>query len=336
MNSTIPAETTRTTNRSPHVTIIVVSFNTRALLERCLTQALNASVGLQAQIIVVDNASWDGSAEMVEARFPAIEVLRAPHNLGFAAANNLGWKHARGEFIILLNPDAFLAGDTLMRAVSLMKSNQNVGLAGGLLVGRDGSLEPSARLFPSPLNDLLTLSGLADRFPRSRVFGRFNRTWADPNQAADVDWVPGAFAIIRSTVLKQTGFFDERFFLYFEEVDLCRRIKTAGYRIAYWPELKITHFGGESSRTLSGQSFSNHGRQLTLWRMRSMLLYYRKHHGWAAAWLASAIESTWHRIRLFKNRNSPEKSNSSRSVVINMQNAWHDTLGGRVSPPRPW
>ena len=336
MNATIPIETAGTTNHSPHVTIIVVSFNTRTLLERCLTQALNAAVGLQAQIIVVDNASWDGSAEMVEARFPAVEVLRAPHNLGFAAANNLGWTHARGEFIVLLNPDAFLAADTLMRAVSLMKSNPNVGLAGGLLLGRDGALEPSARLFPSPLNDLLTLSGLADRFPRSRLFGRFNRTWADPHQAADVDWVPGAFAIIRNTVLKQTGFFDERFFLYFEEVDLCRRIKAAGYCIAYWPELKITHFGGESSQTLSGQSFSNHGRQLTLWRMRSMLLYYRKHHGWATTWLASAIENTWHRIRLLKNRNNPEKASSSRAVIINMHRAWDDTLGGRVSPPRPW
>lgn len=316
--------------------IIVVSFNTRDLLERCLQQACAAAADLQAQIIVVDNASWDGSADMVARKFPEIELVRAPHNLGFAAANNLGWQQARGEYVVLLNPDAFLAGDTLTRAVHLMAADTGVGLAGGLLVGRNGEHEPSARQFPSVLNDLLTLSGLADKFPRSRLFGRFNRTWADPQQAADVDWVPGAFAIIRNSVLKQIGFFDERFFLYFEEVDLCRRIKNAGYRVAYWPELKITHFGGESSRTLTGQSFSNHGRQLTLWRMRSMLLYYRKHHGLLLAWLASSIEKTWHSLRALKNRDQAERLNVSREIVAHMRRAWRDTLGGRVSPPRPW
>jgi GT2 family glycosyltransferase len=284
----------------------------------------------------VDNASWDGSADMVAAKFSEIELVRAPHNLGFAAANNLGWQQARGEYVVLLNPDAFLAADTLTRAVHLMATDPAVALAGGLLVGRNGEHEPSARKFPSLLNDLLTLSGLADRFPHSRLFGRFNRTWADPQRPAYVDWVPGAFAIIRNSVLKRIGFFDERFFLYFEEVDLCRRLKKAGHRVAYWPELKITHFGGESSRTLSGQSFSNHGRQLTLWRMRSMLLYYRKHHGLLLAWLASSAEKTWHWLRAHKNRGQAEKSTESHEIVAHMRRAWSETLGGRVSPPRPW
>jgi len=316
--------------------IIVVSFNTRDLLERCLQQACAAANGLQAQIIVVDNASWDGSADMVAQKFPEVELVRAPHNLGFAAANNLGWQQAHGKYVVLLNPDAFLASDTLTQAVRLMAVDTTVALAGGLLVSRNGEHEPSARQFPSVLNDLLTLSGLADRFPRSRFFGRFNRTWADPQQPAYVDWVPGAFAIIRNSVLQEIGFFDERFFLYFEEVDLCRRIGNAGHRVAYWPELKITHFGGESSRTLTGQSFSANGRQLTLWRMRSMLLYYRKHHGMMLAWLASNAEKAWHWLRAFKNRGQTEKFNASREIVAHMRRAWCETLGGRVSPPRPW
>lgn len=336
MNSPATPITHREPGAPVLASIIVVSFNTRDLLERCLQQASAAAAGLQAQIIVVDNASWDGSADMVAAKFPEIELVRAPHNLGFAAANNLGWQQARGEYVVLLNPDAFLAGDTLTQAVQLMAADTAVALAGGLLVGRNGEHEPSARQFPSVLNDLLTLSGLADRFPRSRFFGRFNRTWADPQQPAYVGWVPGAFAIIRNSVLKEIGFFDERFFLYFEEVDLCRRMGNAGYRVAYWPELKITHFGGESSRTLTGQSFSNHGRQLTLWRMRSMLLYYRKHHGLLLAWLASNTEKAWHSLRAFKNRGQAEKLNASREIVAHMRRAWSETLGGRVSPPRPW
>ena len=122
------------------------------------------------------------------------------------------------------------------------------------------SSEPAARQFPSVFNDFLALSGLAARFPRSRLFGRFDRTWAPVTQAADVDWVPGAFAIIRREVLDQVGRFDERFFLYYEEVDLCRRIKSAGWRIRYWPDIVVHHWGGESSKTLTGQAISRSSR----------------------------------------------------------------------------
>ncbi|MCA1790052.1 MAG: glycosyltransferase family 2 protein, partial [Thioalkalivibrio sp.] len=264
----------------PAASLIVLSFNTRDLLRESLARLQEVSAEIDSEIIVVDNASHDGSADMVAAEFSGVRLIRAPYNLGFAGGNNLAREAARGEFLILVNSDAFIEPEALRQGVARMRERPEVGLVGGLLLGRDRRPEPSARRFPSPLNDFLSLTGLAARYPHSRFFGRFDRTWADPREPAEVDWVPGAFCIIRRAALDQVGFFDERFFLYYEEVDLCRRLRAAGWSVWYWPDLQAVHWGGESSKTLSNHKMSNHGHQLTLWRMRSALLYYRKHHGY--------------------------------------------------------
>jgi len=318
------------------LSVLVVSFNTRDLLRQSLSAIAQACEGLRFEIIVVDNASHDGSADMVAAEFPHMVLVRAPHNMGFAGANNLGHQRARGEFVALVNPDAFGEPRALTQAVQHLRAHPQVAMVGGPLVGKNGQMEPSARLFPSPLNDLLAISGLAAKYAHSRFFGRFDRTWANPLEAAEVDWVPGAYCVVSQAALHTTGFFDERFFLYYEEVDLCRRLKQAGYRIEYRPELKATHWGGESSKTVTGQAVAKHGRQLTLWRMRSELLYYRKHHGWLVAKLAAGIEVGWHLLRGWRNRHHPDKAEESASLVATMRQAWHETRGGRVSPPTPW
>ena len=324
---------------TPDVSIVVVSFNTRDLLRDCLRSALEQE-GISKEILVVDNCSRDGSAEMVEQEFPHVKLIRSSANLGFAGANNRAFERASGRYVILLNSDAFADPGALKLTVDLMDANPDVGLAGGRLVGRDRSWQPSARMFPSPLNDLLSLSGLAGRYSSSRFFGRADRTWANPSEPADVDWVPGAFSIIPRQILEEVGYFDETFFLYYEEVDLCRRIKAAGYRICYWPDIVITHLGGESSKTITEMALSKSGSQLTLWRMRAAFLYYRKHHG-HTAWLAKNIESVWHRIRGWKNARRLEaerqqKCRESRAIVALLEKAWQDTDGGRVSPARPW
>lgn len=323
----------------PDVSVVIVSFNTRDLLRECLQTVLSQE-GVSLEVIVVDNASRDKSAAMVRSEFPTVRVMESPVNLGFAAANNTALAEARGRYMVLLNSDAFLRPGTLAHAVARMDADLRVGLAGALLAGRDGSWQPSARLFPSLLNDLLTLTGLASRFPDSRLFGRVDRTWADPKEETDTDWVPGAFSVIRREALDEVGYFDERFFLYYEEVDLCRRLKQAGYRIAYWPEMVVTHIGGESSRTIERFSLSSSGSQLTLWRMRSALIYYRKHHPLQAR-AAMLAEVVWHRIRGFRNGfrsgdDARAKVSESCAVVELYRRAWHETEGGRVCPARPW
>lgn len=316
------------------VSVLIVSFNTSPMLARCLQTVIRETRGMEAEIIVVDNCSSDDSAEIVRTGFPEVKLVVSPVNLGFAGANNLGFQHVTGRYVALLNSDAFLAPGALRRAAAHLDANPDVALGGARLTGEDGSWQPSARMFPSIVNDFLQLSGLTARYSHSRFFGRPDRTWSDPNEAADVDWVPGAFSLIRTDVIRRIGFFDESFFLYYEEVDLCRRIKHAGYRVYYWPDVGVTHLGGESSKSMRTMEISRTGSQLTLWRIRSALIYYRKHHG-SLAWMAMRVEFVWHWLRAAKNAGD-SKAAESRKMMQLLQQAWIETLGGRVSPARPW
>ena len=322
------------------VSIVIVSFNTREVLRECLESVERESAGLRVEVLVVDNNSSDGSPEMVERDFPVVRLFRSRVNLGFASANNVALEVVKGRYPVLLNSDAFLRPGALALAVKHMDEYPEVGLAGARLVGRDDAWQPSARMFPSLMTDFFVMTGLAGKFPKSRLFGRFDRTWADPMEACECDWVPGAFSIIRAEALKKAGLFDPEFFLYSEEVDLCRRIQEAGYKIMYWPDLVVTHIGGESSRQVKSLEMSKSGAQLTLWRMRSTLLYYRKHHG-SAAWREKMLEIGLYQLIVLRNSFSSDPRRQARvrehkKLIAIMNQAWQDTQGGRVSPPRPW
>jgi GT2 family glycosyltransferase len=332
---------TMTSSSALDASVLIVSFNTRELLRECIQTVQRESNGISCEIIVIDNASGDGSADMVEAQFPEVRLMRSAINLGFAAANNRAFESARGRYIVLLNSDAFPGAGSLRLAIERMDAYPKAGLASGRLVGRDGSWQPSARMFPSPLNYLLAVSGLAAKYPHSRFFGRADRTWAGVLEPAMVDWVPGAFSILRREALERVGFFDERFFLYCEEVDLCRRIKAAKYEVWYWPDIEVTHLGGESAKTLNSYQMSTAGSQIMLWKMRAVLLYYRKHHGLAGAWSVMLLETWWNRVRAFYNARSRSgdactKIADARTSIATMRKAWNDTRAGTISPPRPW
>ena len=345
------------------VSIIVVSFNTRELLRHCLQSVLAECARLpaasSAEILVVDNASSDGSPEMVESEmmdreFPAaaspdhaapgsrvpVRLIRSTVNLGFAGANNLAMSQARGRYLVLLNSDALFHTGALRLAIQHMDLNTQAGVGGARLVGPQGEWQPSARSFPTLWHVFVVFSGLATRFPKSRLFGAFDRTWASPDFQAEVDWVPGAFSIMRREALVKTGLFDPQFFLYSEEVDLCRRMKAMGFRVLYWPDVVVTHIGGESGRQLTTLKFSDTESQIVLWRMRSTLLYFRKHHGFQV-WGIRRLEDAMHALRWVRNRFSKDAARRHRAeeaklFLALMGQAWRETKGGRVSPPRPW
>jgi GT2 family glycosyltransferase len=322
------------------VSIVIVSFNTRDTLRESLQSIDRETGGIRLEVLVVDNGSKDRSQEMLEREFPHVRLILSAENLGFGVGNNLAIEAARGRYIVLLNSDAFLCRGALEAAVERIARSPQVGLAGGRLMGRDFSWQPSARMFPNVITDAFVLTGLAAKFPKSRIFGRCDRTWADPAQASEVDWVPGAFSIIRAEVLRKVGLFDPRFFLYAEEVDLCRRIKKAGYEIWYWPEVRVIHIGGESSRRIDGTNISQAGQQIVRWRMRSTLLYYRKHHG-SIVWLVKWLELAMCGLSTLRNqfREEPRRSlkcEENRNLAKCMRLAWKETQGGRVSPSRPW
>ena len=145
---------------------------------------------------------------------------------------------------------------------------------------------------------------------------------------SQTDWVPGAFSIIRKELFDQLQGFDEQFFLYYEEVDLCKRIKQAGFEVWYWPEIEVIHLGGESSKTLNELEFTPNGSQLTLWEMRSALLYWRKHHGTINTYLYYSLNRTWQGLRKLKHGKNP--------FYDLIKQAWIDTKGGTYSPSKPW
>jgi len=319
-----------------NLSIFIVTYNSAPLLRACI-DSLRVQTLSDFEIIVVDNASRDDSAAIIQAEYPEVRLIASPVNLGFGNANNLALTEAKGRYIVLLNPDAVLTPNSLERALQHMEENPDAGMGGGLLQGTEGEWQPSARVFPSLLNDALTLSGLANRYPKSRFFGRFDRSWADPLKAAAVDWVPGAFAIIRRNLVDQISLFDPRFFLYYEEVDLCRRIHQAGFKVYYWPDLVITHVGGASSETVDEVVFSSSGKQLTLWRMRTQIMYYRKWHGLFYSWLVKSLEQAWHGLRAWRNATrAPDKAAESKHIVQLWRQAWQETQGGLISPPQPW
>lgn len=260
----------------PGVDIIVVNFNTAHLLHDMFA-AVAASIGCPStRFLCVDNASTDNSLEVFRTRYPDVHLESNLVNIGFGRANNQVLPAVQGDYVLLLNTDAFVAPDTLAKTVSYMERHPDCGVLGVRLVGRDGTLQPSCRYFPTPLNIFLERAGLARFFPGVQRVD--DMSW---NHAAvrECDWVPGCYYLIRRKALDEVGLFDPRYFLYYEEVDHCRRIKQAGWKVIYYPDTQVVHIGGESAKSVG--EISETGRQLSALQVESELLYMRKHHGLA-------------------------------------------------------
>ncbi len=322
------------------LSILIVTFNSRALIGRLLDEVRRQARAspLRMEVVLVDNHSSDQTAEWVATEHTWVRLVASPVNLGFAAGNNLAARHAQGRVLLLLNPDAVPDAHTLQRGVALMDAHPEVALGGGELRNSGGERQPSARMFPRLLDELFTLSGLAARHPHNRLLARMDRHWADPEAAADVDWIPGAFVFVCAERFAAAGRFDERFFMYYEEVDLCRGFRSLGWKVRYWPELKAMHIGGASARTVAQARISSAGSQLELWRMRSALLYYRKHHGALQTAALHGLERGWFGLRRWRAlwRGQFERAQEFMLHVTQLRQAWADTRAGRLSPGRPW
>jgi GT2 family glycosyltransferase len=257
------------------LTTLIISYNTRALLAPCLEALTTAQrQGGAGPVIIVDNASRDGSAEVIEREHPGVRLIRAARNLGFGRAHALALGEVHTPYLLLLNTDAFVPPEALSRTLAFMRANPDCGVLGVRLVGRDGSLQPNCRFFPTPVNTFLFRTGLARFFPSVKLVD--DPHW-DPYLSRDCDWVTGCFYLLRREVLAQVGLFDPRFFLYFEEVDHCKAVAQAGWRVRYCADTEVVHLGGESAG--SDGPLTSAGRQVAALQMESALLYFRKHHG---------------------------------------------------------
>lgn len=254
------------------LSVVIVSFNARDYLRRCLGSLFEHTEGITYEVIVVDNASWDDSAHMVESEFPQATLVRSSANLGFAAACNRGIAQAKGEFVLLLNPDTEIADDAFAPMVAYCRQQPQVGILGPKLLNSDGSLQLSCRRFPSHFTGLFNRQSVLTRlFPRNRFSRRYLMSDWNHSSIAEVDWLSGACTLLRRRMLDDIGPLDEGFFMYIEDVDICYRAHQAGYRVVYFPQAVVTHHIGRSSDTLPNRS-------ILQWH-RSMWHYYRKHMG---------------------------------------------------------
>ncbi|MCU0511056.1 MAG: glycosyltransferase [Anaerolineae bacterium] len=261
--------------------IVIVNWNTSAYLRQCLATVFASQGDVSFRVVVVDNASDDDSAAMTRQHFPQAQLIVNSSNLGYPRANNVGLRalgyHGAGQvaadaprYALLLNPDTELPPEALSRMVQFMDARPDVGIAGPKLVLEDGSLDKACRRgFPTPAVSFYHYSGLARLFPRNPRFGRYNMTFAHPDEELEVDAVVGAYMQVRREAIAQAGLLDEVFFMYGEDLDWAFRIKQAGWRVWYHPAVVVRHVKRAASRQSRRAAFE-------FWR--AMLIFYRKHY----------------------------------------------------------
>jgi len=234
------------------LSVVIVNYNVRYFLEQCLHSVETSVMGLDAEVFVVDNNSVDGSVEMIKEKFSWVKLIENKENTGFSKANNQAIRESTGEYVLLLNPDTVVENDTLSRCIGFMDEHPEAGGLGIKMVDGKGRFLPeSKRGLPTPAVAFYKIFGLSALFPTSRIFGKYHLGFLDKDQIHTVDALAGAFMMLRRETLNITGLLDETFFMYGEDIDLSYRITKAGYRNYYYPDARIIHYKGESTKKSS-------------------------------------------------------------------------------------
>ena len=234
------------------LSVVIVNYNVVFFLEQCLNSVFAASKNLNVQIFVVDNNSVDGSINMLKENFSTVVLIENKENVGFSKANNQAIKRANSPYVLLLNPDTVIEEDTFDKCIDFMNSNTDCGGLGlRMLDGKGNFLPESKRGFPSPSVAFYKIFGLSYLFPKSQKFGRYHLGFLSEFEVNEVDVLSGAFMLLRTLTLEKVGLLDEQFFMYGEDIDLSYRIKLGGYKNYYFPETKIIHYKGESTKKSS-------------------------------------------------------------------------------------
>jgi N-acetylglucosaminyl-diphospho-decaprenol L-rhamnosyltransferase len=296
----------------PDVSVVIVSYNTCALLDGCL-RSVQASTGVTLETWVVDNASPDGSADHVAATFPDVRLIRNGANRGFAAANNLAIAAAGGRYLLLLNPDTVVRQNTVARLTEFLDGHPAIGITGPRVLNRDGSIQSCGYRYPTLAREIAM-----SRDGRRAAGGRRPEPADALEVSRDVDWIDGCCLMIRRAVVDRIGPLDERFFLYAEELDWCRTAGAAGVRIATCPSAAMTHFGGQSTAQVKGQSLAMF--------IETRLRYYHKHDGLPTATLVAAMYA------LGCARHWRGERDKSRAKLLGIQRWWQGR-GATVPPP---
>lgn len=234
------------------LSVIIVNYNVEYFLDQCLSSVRKAMHGLKGEVIVVDNNSVDGSNQMVKKKFPEVILIENKDNKGFSRANNQGIEISNGEYILILNPDTVVEDDTFIKIIDFMDTHEDAGALGVKMVDGSGKFLPeSKRGLPTPTTAFYKMSGISSLFPHSKRFSKYHLGYLDEDKTHKVEILAGAFMLLRKSVLDEIGLFDEDFFMYGEDIDLSYRVIKAGYNNYYYPETRIIHYKGESTKKSS-------------------------------------------------------------------------------------
>ena len=265
------------------LSIIIVNYNVKYYLEQCLLSVERAIEDVDAEVIVVDNHSKDGSVEYIEQRFPWVTCISSLHNLGFARANNLAIKQSNSEYVLLLNPDTFISENIIADALNFMDNHKNAGGLGVTMLTTSGSrAKESRRGFPSPMVSFYKMMGLCDRFPNHPKFGHYYMSNMPWDKSGQMEVISGAFCLLRRAALDKVGLLDEAFFMYGEDIDLSYRILKGGFENWFFPST-ILHYKGESTQR---SSF----RYVHVF-YAAMLIFFRKHYSGMSFLLSIPIKA---------------------------------------------
>lgn len=237
-------------NGSVDISVVIVNYNVRDLVDNCISSVYKSAADkFSIEVFLVDNNSIDGSAEHIRVKYPDVIVIENEQNLGFSKANNLALRNGKGEFTLILNPDTLLEENTFEKMHEFCRSHPDAGAVTSKLILANGNLDSACRRsFPTPGVAIPRILGLSKLFPQSKLFSRYNLTYLDENHTYEVDAICGAFMFMPTRVIEKAGFFDEDYFMYGEDLDLCFQIRKMGFKIYYYPEVTTIHFKGESTR----------------------------------------------------------------------------------------
>ena len=231
------------------LSVIIVNYNVKHFLEQCLQSVHKAIKNIDAEVFVVDNNSVDQSVELVKDKFPFVKLIINKENTGFSVANNQAIRVSKGEYVLLLNPDTIVEEDTFEKCISFMDSKPNAGAIGVKMVDGKGKFLPeSKRSLPTPAVAFYKIFGLSSLFPKSKRFGAYHLSYLAEDEVNEADILAGAYMFMRKEALDKVGLLDETFFMYGEDIDLSHRIIQGGYKNYYFPETRIIHYKGESTK----------------------------------------------------------------------------------------
>lgn len=253
------------------ISIIIVSWNAKDFVDKCLTSIYDNPTACTIETIVVDNASTDGVPDMVKEKYPQVCLIQNAENLGFAKANNIGIENSKGKYLCLINSDAVVLDNCLDLMVNFMNDHPQIGVLGPKVLNSDGSLQPSCREFPTFWKNLCRAFALDKLFPKSKIFGGYYMMNWSHDTVKEIDYLSGCFMMVRRSAIDQTGLLDINFFFYAEDMDWCKRFWETGWQVIYFPKAKAIHHGGSSS----DRNPIDYYIQLT----NANLTYYSKHHG---------------------------------------------------------